>query len=338
MMARAGWDVRLYGGEANEADVTEHVQIVSRAEQAAWYPNYVPERDVWNDFDPAGEGWQTFNRRAAAAIRERAEPHDVVCLTMGSSQRQVAELVEDLGLLVVETGVGYSGVWAPHRVYESHAWRHFLAAREPVDDARFFDAVIPRAYDAASFPRGTGSGGYLLFVGRLMTRKGPAIAAETARRLGMKLVVAGQGARSWSRQKIVCSDGLVLDGDVEYAGVVGPAQRAELMGGAAAILTPTLYFEPFGGVSVEGQLTGTPAVVSDWGGLPENVVAGETGFACSTLADFVDATRAAASLDRERIREHAIATWSFDAIAPRFNRYFRRLEKLYGDGWYAAAA
>lgn len=337
MMTRAGWDVRLYAGEQNDAEVTEFVPVATAVDRAAWWPGYVPERDVFNDFAPESEGWQAFNARTAAAIRERAEPHDVVCLTMGLSQRAIAEQLADLGLLVVETGIGYSGVWAPHRVFESHAWRHFLAAREPHDDARFFDTVIPRAYEPAAFPRGTGSGGYLLFVGRLIARKGPQIAAETARRLGMKLVVAGQGARSWSNQKIVLDDGLVIEGDLEYAGVVGPADRAELMGAAAAIITPTLYFEPFGGVSVEAQLTGTPAIVSDWGGLPENVVEAETGFACSTLADFTAAAISAASLNRERIREHALATWSLEAIAPRFDRYFRRLETLYGDGWYAAA-
>lgn len=337
MMTRAGWDVRLYAGERNEAEVAEHIPLVSREEQRAWWPAYEPQRDVFNDFDPELEGWRTFNERAAAAIRERAEPRDVVCLTMGSTHRPVAEAIADLGLLAVETGIGYAGVWAPYRVFESWAWRNYLAAKEPTDDARLFDEVIPRAYDAAAFPAGGGASGYFLFVGRLMGRKGPQIAAEACRRLGAKLVVAGQGAVSWSRRKIVLADGTVLEGDVEFAGVVGARERAALMGEATAIFTPTLYFEPFGGVSVEAQLTGTPAIVSAWGGLPENVVRGWSGFHCSTLGDFVRAVENASYLDRRWIREHALATWSTDAIAPRFDRYFRRLETLYGDGWYAAA-
>jgi len=337
MMTRAGWDVRLYAGEANEAEVTEHVTLATRDEQAHWWPNYIPARDVFNDFDAAGPGWTAWNARAAAAIRERAGPHDVVCLTMGTSNLPLAEQIADLGLLVVETGIGYSGVWAPHRVYESHAWRAFLAGKGPSDDARFYDEVIPRAYEPRAFPAGDGSGGYVLFVGRLMARKGPHIASMAAQRAGRKLVVAGQGALSWSRSLIVCGDGTRLEGDVEYAGVVDARQRAELMGGAAAILTPTTYFEPFGGVSAEAQLTGTPAIVSDWGGLPENVEDGVTGFACSTLADFTAAIERASGLNRTVVRRHARRTWAMDAIAPRFAAYFHRLETLYGEGWYTAA-
>ncbi len=107
------------------------------------------------------------------------------------------------------------------------------------------------------------------------------------------------------------------------------------MGEALAILTPTQYFEPLGGVSIEAQLTGTPAIVSRWGGLPENVVEGETGFACDLLRDYVRAIEAAPSLDRVAVREHALATWSTGAVVPRFAAYFDRLATLWGDGWYS---
>lgn len=333
MLTHAGHRVILYAGEANEAEVTEHVPLVTHAQQRAWWPWYEPIRDVFNDFDSAGEGWRTFNGRAAEAIRERAQPGDVLAVTMGTAHRPVAD--ELAGVLAVETGIGYAGVWAPFRVFESWAWRTFLAAKDATDDVRFFDEVIPRAYDPAAFPAGSGSGGYFLFVGRVMQRKGPHIAAEACARLGARLVVAGQGVASVEPGRITASDGTVLQGDVEYAGVVGPAERARLMGDAIAIFTPTMYLEPFGGVSVEAQLTGTPAIVSDWGGLRENVDQGVTGYRCSMLRDFAAAADAAASLDRGRIREHALDSWSFDAVAPRWAEYLDRLSSLAGPGWYA---
>ena len=67
-----------------------------------------------------------------------------------------------------------------------------------------------------------------------MDRKGPHI-AQACRRLGAKLLVAGQGAAFWSRDRIVCEDGTLLEGDVEYLGVLGPQERARLMGGAIAL-------------------------------------------------------------------------------------------------------
>ncbi len=338
MLAGAGIPVVTYAGERSEA-AAPNVTITRRKERRAWWPWYKPDgQHVFNDFDPGVPGWRAYNDRVAAELRRRAQPGDVVAVTMGTSHRPALEAVGDLGLTVVETGVGYSGVWAPFRVFESWAWRHFLSARNgETDDVRFFDEVIPRAYELVDFPAGPGSGGFVLYLGRLMARKGPHIAAEAALRAGVPLKVAGQGARSWSRSLIVCADGTELRGDVEYLGILKPAERAAVMGDAIAVLTPTMYLEPFGGVSVEAQLTGTPAIVSDWGGLTENVIDGETGFRCRLLAEFASAISRASSLDRSRIREHAIATWSTEAIAPRFLAYLARLATLHGEGWYAAA-
>jgi glycosyltransferase involved in cell wall biosynthesis len=334
MLTRAGVETILYSGSLNTAECYEHVAVMTPEERRAWWPDYEPKRQVFNSFDPGLPGWSEFNQRAAAAIRERAKPGDILAMTMGYSQRPVAEMVSDLGLMVVETGVGYSGVWAPYRVYESKAWRDFLAAKDARDDMRAYDTVIPRAWLAEDFPRGPG-GDYVLFVGRLTARKGPHVAADAARRLGLSLKVAGQGAASWSRTLIVCEDGTRLEGDVEYLGVLGAKERAEVMGASVAILTPTQYFEPLGGVSIEAQLTGTPAIVSNWGGLPENVIEGQTGFACDLLRDYVRGIEQAAALDRAFVRDHALATWSTGAIAPRFVRYFEKLETLRGLGWYS---
>jgi glycosyltransferase involved in cell wall biosynthesis len=332
MMTRAGYDVRLYAGAANEAEVTEHIPLTDPAEQHEWFPWYDGSR-VFNDFDPSGRPWREFNGRAVAAIRERAEPGDILCVTMGTSHRPVAEQLRDL--FAVETGVGYTGVWAPYRVYESHPWRAFMAAREPRDDVRFYDAVIPRAWELDAFPAGEGNGGYFAYVGRLMARKGPQIAAEACKRLGARLLVAGQGARSWSRDRIVCDDGTLLEGDVEYVGVVGPEERAQLLGGAIAAFVPTMYFEPLGGVAIEAMLCGTPAITTDYGAFTETIEGGVTGLRCAMLADFVRAGRLAAELNRKRIRDAAQARYATEVVAHQFQVYFAQLQTLNGPGWYA---
>lgn len=339
MLTRADVDVVFYGVGETDAEATEYISLVTEAERQAAWPGYEPRRDTFNQFDPNLPGWQEFNRRAADEIAQRAQPGDILAITMGTSHQPVWNALQGdarltgVSMTVVEVGIGYSGVWAPYRVYESRAWQHFLAARGS-DDIRPYDEVIPRAWLADQFPAGPG-GDYLLFVGRLMGRKGPQVAAETAKRLGLPLKVAGQGARSWSKSLIVCEDGTELRGDVEYLGVLGPKERAEVMGGAMAILTPTQYFEPLGGVSIEAQFTGTPAIVSRHGGLPENIIEGQTGFACDLLRDYAAAVESAARLDRGFVREHALATWSADAIAPRWLAYFEKLKTLEGAGWYS---
>lgn len=320
MMQEQGYEVFAYGGEHYALDVTKHVTCITREEQEAAWPDYIAKAHVFNSFDNSGIGWRTFNARAAAAIARNAEPGDVLCLTMGTSHQPVAEALPDL--FHVETGIGYSGVWAPYRIYESWAWRNHITGKYMDDNVRFYDCVLPRAYPAEDFPLGKGDGDYYLFIGRLIERKGPHIAALACQRLGAKLLVAGQGEYP-------------LEGDVEYVGVVGPEERARLMGGAIATFCPSIYLEPFCGVSVEAQLVGCPVIASNWGGLVENVDHGTTGFLCDTLAEFTSAAEMAADLDRPSIQKVAHDRWSTDVLGPHYVAYFDRLATLRGDGWYS---
>ena len=332
MLYSLGYDVRLYSGEANDTPCTEHIPIVTRAEQKEWFGHYDWSRDVFHDFDSNLPCYVTMNSRAAAEIRKRADPGDVVGLSFGISQKPIADALPDSKLLFVETGIGYAGVWAPFRIFESHSWQHFLAAREPIDDLRFFDTVIPGCFEIDHFPEGKGDGGYYLFMGRISQRKGPHIAALTCKNIGAKLIVAGQGVVGTN--PITTTDGLVLEGDVEYAGHVDAARRAELLGGAIAVFAPTIYLEPFGYVAPEAQMCGTPVISTDWGAFTETVIQGVTGYRCRTLAEFIEAAKNVKRLDRKVIRKSAHERFSTDVVKHKYDRYFRQLATLKDKGWY----
>lgn len=333
MMTLAGHEVHLYAGERNEARVARHFPIVTRQMQRAWYPDFDRTR-VFNDFDTEKFPWRVFNQRAADAIKSNSEPGDVLAVTMGVCHRPCATSLP--GLLHVETGVGYSGVWAPYRVFESAAWRHYLAAREKTDDLRWFDEVIPRGYFPAQFPAGDRPGVDFLFLGRLTARKGPQVAAQACQRLGARLLVAGQGAKEYKNGEYILTDeGVRLEGNVHYLGILKPDERAAALGAVRAVFMPTYYLEPGGGVAIEAQMCGTPVITTPWGAMTETVLEGRTGYHCSTLAEFVAAADAAGNLDRAAIRKSAVSRFSAGVIADRYSKYFRRLSTLSGEGWYA---
>jgi glycosyltransferase involved in cell wall biosynthesis len=300
MLDNLGYDVRLYAGEENEAPCTEHVALVTRAEQAEWTKGLDWSRDVWDTWD--GPVWEEWNRRSVAAIRERMEPGDILGMSMGYTQRAVAEALPEL--LAVEVGIGYKGVWAPFRVFESYAWMHHLAARETTDDCRFYDVVIPNSFEPDDFPLGSG-GDYALFVGRLIRRKGLEIAVETTRALGIELVIAGQGVVDAGPGWLRGIDYRVKGDHVRHVGVVGPQERARLMGGAAFVMTPSIYLEPFCGVHVEAMMCGTPVVTTDWGAFTETFQHGVHGYRCRVLSEFVAAGRECNKLDRTAIHNFA---------------------------------
>lgn len=118
-------------------------------------------------------------------------------------------------------------------------------------------------------------------------------------------------------------------------GLIGPAERADLIGGARALLVPTLYIEPFGSVAAEALICGTPVITTDWGAFPEYVRQGIDGYRCHTLQDFVDAVHAVGDVDRTTIREHAIARFSTEFVRHEYDSYFTALLGLWDDGWGA---
>jgi glycosyltransferase involved in cell wall biosynthesis len=330
MMGERGWEIFLYSGDCNDAEYARHVTLYSAEEQYAWYgdidPNTLPTKaGIW---DSESDPWRITNERAIKAIRENAEPHDIVLLTGGYAQKMISDALPEL--LCVEHAAGYEGIFSNYVCFESEAWKHYLYGKHGWD-GRWFDTVIPNFFDPDEWTLGPGKGDHLLFVGRMVTRKGVGVASEIAKACGRKLILAGSGVVSHEPGRIVCEE-LVLEGDhLEYVGTVGPKERDELMGDAYAVLVPTTYVEPFGAVAVEAQLSGTPTITTDWGAFTETV---SPEFRFRTLAEGIAAVERAGSVDRAELREQALARWSFDALAPMYERWFAQLSSLWGKGWY----
>lgn len=323
VMSDRGHEIFLYGGEKNEARCTEHVSCSTEKERVTALCG--AEHYVHAPFDPALPHWQKFNATAVDAIRQRTQPQDLLCLIAGRCQNAIADALPHL--TTVEFGVGYSGFFAKFRSWESYAWMHACygwQSKDPMSaDGQWYDAVIPGLVETEQFPKSpTGPKDYFLFIGRLTERKGPSIAADVCRRMGVKLMVAGQGTPP-------------LYGD--YVGVVGPEQRAKLMSEARAVFMPTVYIEPFGNVAVEAMTCGTPVICTDWGAMTETVKQGETGFRCRSLAEFCDAVKHVDELDRASIRRYAIRNYSAETVGGMYEKYFDRLQTLWGEGWYANA-
>ena len=305
MMVPRGHEVNVYGDPQHDS-LGDHV--------ACYEPGEPPAFTV--------EGWATANAAAVNAIRERAEPGDILGLIGGKCQYPLVAAFRDL--VPVEFGIGYPGVNkdGTFRVFESFAWMHQVYGElygSGTANGFFYDAVIPAYLDRRDFPKGKG-GDYLLFVGRMIERKGIHIACETAKRAGMPLLLAGDG------------DFRPTYG--EHIGVIEPDERGKLMAGARALICPTTYIEPFGSVAAEAQLCGTPVIATDFGAFTETVTQGVTGYRCHRLGEFVYAAQEAGKLNRGDIREHALRTWSLEAVAPQYENYFDHLATLENDGFY----
>lgn len=322
---RMGWDdLVVYGTTGSDVEViteTKRLEIFG--------PDDLTTPPTW----PTDPQWSLFNRRASEEVALRAEPGDLLLLQGGYSQALVA--TENPSLTVCEPGVGYEGVWANFVAFESYAWQHYVYGKKGWD-GRWFDRVIPNYFDLDEFPQlNIMREDHLLFVGRVVQRKGLQAAADIANATGRPLYVAGPGPTSWEDGEFIEAPEVRIEGDVHYLGVLGQEDRAAAMSSCHALLAPTVYVEPFGGVAVEAMLCGTPVVSSDFGAFTETVENGVTGFRFRTLKEAITAVDEVGFLYPHQIRDRAVQKYSLEAVKPQFEDWFEALGTLDGAGWYS---
>jgi glycosyltransferase involved in cell wall biosynthesis len=167
----------------------------------------------------------------------------------------------------------------------------------------------------------------LVFLGRLDRCKGPHTAIDVAHRLNRRLIIAGNVSPVPEEQRFFAQKVAPrIDGTlVSYIGPVDDVQKDALLGGAAAMLMPIEWEEPFPVVLPESLLCGTPVVAFRRGGVPEGIEDGRTGFNCDTLDQMCAAVNRLADIDRATCRAEAERRFSGRAITDDYEALYRRL-------------
>jgi glycosyltransferase involved in cell wall biosynthesis len=174
----------------------------------------------------------------------------------------------------------------------------------------------------------------LVFLSRVEPIKGADLAIEVARRAGRRLVIAGnrfengENGRYWGER----IEPHLSRGVVEYVGPVDDRQKDELLGGAAAMLVPVQWEEPFGIVFAEALACGTPVISCPRGALPEIVRDGREGFLSESVEGLVEAVARLATIDRAACRERVEMTFSADVVVGRYEELYRSVSPEAGAG------
>src|SRR6266550_1766723 len=173
--------------------------------------------------------------------------------------------------------------------------------RVPLGDANWLGTVY-HGLPANLFRPSFEGGSYLAFLGRLTAEKGPEAAIRIARAARMPLRIAAKvprGDRIYFKEKLEPQ----IDGkQVQLTGEVDDETKQQFLAGAAALLFPIDWPEPFGLVMIEAMACGTPVVAFRSGSVPEVINHGVTGFIVESEDDAVGAIKRLSELDRRKVR------------------------------------
>ena len=271
-----------------------------------------------------------FWNNAVAEINKRKKDDDFLMIMQGAFNKPIADKVNLF--LTIEPGIGYRGSvprlsngTTVYRGFESSYIMNYTYGRENANNpdtpnGAYYDRIFPNYFDKNDFIYKEDKEDYYFFIGRIIYRKGIQTAIETCRKLGKKLIVAGQLSDT---EHVNLSEPFI-----QYVGYVEPEERTRLMANAKAVFVPTYYLEPFGGTNVEAQLCGTPVLTTDFGAFTDTVIQGVTGYRCHTLNDFVECAKIVDKLDPKEIRRHA-ERYLMDNMKWELEDWMRELYQVY---------
>jgi glycosyltransferase involved in cell wall biosynthesis len=185
-------------------------------------------------------------------------------------------------------------------------------------------ATVHNSIDVESFPFRADKEDYAVFLGRYHQDKGPHLAIDAARAAGLRIVLAGKCTEPGERAYFAREIEPRLGPDVELVGVADAETKRGLLAGAACLLFPVRWDEPFGLVMIEAMACGTPVVALRRGAVPEVVMDGVTGVLVDHPAHLADAVHRARTLDPHACRRHAEQHFSTAVMVQGYEKAYRR--------------
>jgi glycosyltransferase involved in cell wall biosynthesis len=199
--------------------------------------------------------------------------------------------------------------------------------RAPLPDARWLGTVyhgLPIDAFRPSYARGS----YLAFLGRISAEKGPEPAIRIAQAARIPLRIAAKIPRAehgYFNEKIKP----MIDGDgVELIGEVDEETKQDFLAGAAALLFPIDWPEPFGLVMIEAMACGTPVIAFASGSVPEVVENGATGFIVEGEAQAIEAVAKLDQIDRRGVRARFEQRFTAKRMTEEYVRHYASLSRF----------
>jgi len=326
-MMNQDYEIVHYGHEDSEVNCSEHVTVTTNDDLLKAYGSYDWKKEFFKH-NTSDHAHQTFYQKAEIELKKRVKEGDAILCFWGKGHQPVADEFAEK-CFIIEPGIGYdaASTFAPHKVFESYAVMHNIYGELGIKQPAWYDAVIPNYFDINDFEFSCAKSNYILYLGRVTEIKGLHIAIQATEKAGKKLLIAGQGDLTSIGYKKIPSH-------VDHVGFADVNKRKQLLKNAQALILPTHYIEPFGGVTIEALFSGTPIITSDWGCFAENNLHGITGYRCRNMNHFVWALENIKNIVPANCKDWANNNFSLERVSEMYKEYFENIDDLNRDGFY----
>lgn len=236
-------------------------------------------------------------------------------------------LMREMSLPHVTTLHGRQDLWDLEPLFAEYTDMPLVSIsdsqRSPVGRANWVGTVyhgLPRDL----LPFSPAGGDYLAFVGRISPEKRVDRAIDIATRADRELVIAAKVDNA-DRDYFQTVKPLLDAPNVRFVGEVNDREKAELLGGALALLFPIDWPEPFGLTMIEAMACGTPVIGWHCGSVPEIIADGVSGRVVESLYQAVAAVDEVTSLDRRLVRDCFEHRFSVERMACDYVTVYERL-------------
>lgn len=341
MLLSLGHEVYVYGAEGSEIPCTQFIQTHTLKDIRESFGDKGNNNDIGYDWKNTHfrhdvltkkkKVTEKFYAQCIKAIKRIKKDDDFLLCTMGDYHKPIADKV-DL-FLTCEPGVGYTWSFAKFKAFESAFVQSFTyGSLTPYSykNGNFYDRVISNYFNPDEFFFSEKKDNYLLYLGRIISRKGIIIAHLVSQATKTKLIIAGQGGvqKGQTLTSTIDKNFAIRGNNFTYVGFADKEKRKKLLAHAKATFVPTIYLESFAGTHIESLLSGTPVITTNFGVFGETVQNGINGYRCNTLSDFIWATKKIHTLKPKVIRTLA-ERYTMENVKWDFQRWFEDLYQVY---------
>ena len=182
---------------------------------------------------------------------------------------------------------------------------------------------------------------YILWVGRITSKKGTIDAIKTAKLLNMPLILAGRVTEESYFEEVIKKE---IDGkQIRYIGNVSTTELASLYREALCVMDPIHWEEPFGLVMAEAMACGTPVTAYNRGSVSEILRDGLTGFIIEPedsigeskwtvkkkgIDGLVEGVKRIGEIDRKACRKHVEENFTDEKMVDSYEKIYYQLTNL----------